>query len=86
MAFGYLDDTQLILYSFKKELGYGRGRKGNWRALIALDALCDEQERLTKRLHVGYFLGKCDLPLSGSISNVKSCSICCFHRQSVNNA
>ena len=46
MAFGYIENDTLIIFTFKKELGYGRGKSGNWWALQAIDAIADGSERL----------------------------------------
>lgn len=46
MAFGYIVEDRLIVYTFRKELGYGKGKSGNWWALRALGAICEREERL----------------------------------------
>ena len=46
MAFGYIDKDKLIVYTPRSDLGYGKGRRGNWWALRAFSALCDQHVSL----------------------------------------
>ena len=48
MALGYIYDLddQLIVYTFLKELGYGKRPGGNWWAMRALVAMADNEERV----------------------------------------
>lgn len=57
MAFGYIKDDKLIVFTQHKELGYGKGKQGNWWALRAFGAICEAEERLP------YPLTKWEFPL-----------------------
>lgn len=46
MAFGYIDENKLVLFTYRRDLGYGRGKRGSWWALIAFSALADDREEL----------------------------------------
>jgi hypothetical protein len=46
MAFGYIDGDKLILFTFRRDLGSGKGKRGSWWALIAFDAMADMREQL----------------------------------------
>jgi len=46
MAFGYIDGDRLVLFTFRRDLGYGKGRRGSWWALIAFSAMADAREEL----------------------------------------
>ena len=46
MAFGYTSGDRLILFTFRRDLGYGKGKRGSWWALIAFDAMADMREEL----------------------------------------
>ena len=46
MAFGYVDGDKLILFTFRRDLGSGKGKRGSWWALIAFDAMADLREEL----------------------------------------
>jgi hypothetical protein len=46
MAFGYIDGDKLILFTPRRDLGYGRGKRGSWWALIAFSAMADVREEL----------------------------------------
>lgn len=46
MAFGYIDGDMLVLYTFRRDLGYGKGKRGNWWVLRAFDAIADMREEL----------------------------------------
>jgi len=46
MAFGYVDGDKLILFTFRRDLGSGRGKRGSWWALIAFDAMADMREEI----------------------------------------
>jgi hypothetical protein len=41
MAFGYVDGDKLVLFTCRRDLGYGKGRRGSWWALIAFSAMAD---------------------------------------------
>jgi hypothetical protein len=46
MAFGYIDGDKLILFTLRRDLGYGKGKRGSWWALIAFSAMADVREEL----------------------------------------
>ena len=46
MAFGYIDGDKLILFTFRRDLGSGKGKLGSWWAPIAFDAMADMREEL----------------------------------------
>jgi hypothetical protein len=46
MTFGYIDGDKLILFTFRRDLGSGKGKRGSWWALIAFDAMADAREEL----------------------------------------
>jgi hypothetical protein len=46
MAFGYIDGDSLVLFTFRRDLGSGKGKRGSWWALIAFDAMADIREEL----------------------------------------
>lgn len=46
MAFGYVDGNKLVLFTLRRDLGYGRGKRGSWWALIAFSAMADVREEL----------------------------------------
>jgi hypothetical protein len=46
MAFGYIEGNKLVLFTYRRDLGYGKGKRGSWWALIAFSALADDREEL----------------------------------------
>jgi len=46
MAFGYIDGDKLVLFTLRRDLGYGKGKRGSWWALIAFSAIADVREEL----------------------------------------
>jgi hypothetical protein len=46
MVFGYVDGDKLILFTFRRDLGSGKGKRSSWWALIAFDAMADLREEL----------------------------------------
>jgi len=46
MAFGYIDGDKMVLFTYRRDLGYGKGRRGSWWALVAFSALADDREEL----------------------------------------
>jgi hypothetical protein len=46
MAFGYIDGDKLVLFTSRRDLGYGKGKRGSWWALIAFSAMADVREEL----------------------------------------
>jgi hypothetical protein len=46
MAFGYVNGDKLVLFTFRRDLGSGKGKRGSWWALIAFDAMADMREEL----------------------------------------
>ena len=46
MPIGCVVGDKLHVLTERGDLGYGRGKSGSWWALIAFDALCDEQVEL----------------------------------------
>jgi hypothetical protein len=46
MAFGYINGDKLVLFTFRRDLGSGKGKRGSWWALIAFDAMADMREEL----------------------------------------
>jgi len=67
MAFGHLshDGEKLIVYTEHKELGYGKGKSGNWWALIAFDVIADEKKDLSKDYEgIEGYLSKWTFPAS----------------------
>jgi hypothetical protein len=46
MAFGYIDGDKLVLFTLRRDLGYGKGKRGSWWALIAFSAMADVREEL----------------------------------------
>jgi hypothetical protein len=46
MAFGYINGDKLVLFTFRRDLGSGKGKRGSWWTLIAFDAMADMQEEL----------------------------------------
>lgn len=43
MPLGNVQGERLVVLTERGDLGYGRGKSGNWWALRAFGALCDEQ-------------------------------------------
>ncbi len=67
MAFGHLshDGEKLIVYTEHKELGYGKGKRGNWWALIAFSAIADKKEDLSEDYRgIEGYLSKWTFPAS----------------------
>lgn len=46
MPIGNVQDEKLVVVTERGDLGYGWGKRGNWWALRAFGALCDEQQEL----------------------------------------
>ena len=46
MAFGYINGDKLVLFTFRRDLGSGKGKRGSWWALIAFGAMADMREEL----------------------------------------
>jgi hypothetical protein len=57
MAFGYVDSDKLVLFTSRRDLGYGKGKRGSWWALIAFSAMADV------RIELQYPLTKWVFPL-----------------------
>ena len=46
MPLACVNGDKLHVLTERGDLGYGRGKSGSWWALIAFDAMCDEQVEL----------------------------------------
>lgn len=46
MPIGTVDGDKLKVITERRDLGYGHGKSGNWWALGAFGAMCDEQIEL----------------------------------------
>jgi hypothetical protein len=55
MAFVYRNDDKLVLFTLRRDLGSGKGKRGSWWALIAFAAIADAREDLQYPLPSGFF-------------------------------
>lgn len=55
MAIGCVVGDKLHVLTERGDLGYGRGKSGSWWALIAFDALCDDQVEMPDRYTLWVF-------------------------------
>lgn len=46
MPIGNVQGEKLVVVTERGDLGYGRGKSGNWWALRAFGAMCDEQREM----------------------------------------